>query len=166
MDAALSALHGLIGPETSHLTALQVSIRAGLIFLAGIVYIRAVGPRTFARGSPLDIVISVVIGSNLSRALTGSAAFLPTLAGTAVLVALHWLFAWAARRSPLFERLVKGDPAVLVRDGRVEAKALARNNISPGDLEEELRLKSAAGPQEVRLATLERGGQVSVVRTS
>ncbi len=166
MDQALAAFHRLIGPDSAHLSAAQICLRAVLIFLAGIAYIRAVGPRTFARGSPLDIVISVVIGSNLSRALTGSAAFLPTLAGTAVLVALHWLFAWSTRRFKRLGHLVKGEPVVLIRHGEVDWRELARQNISVGDLEEELRLKSALAPDEVRLATLERGGQVSVVRKS
>jgi uncharacterized membrane protein YcaP (DUF421 family) len=164
MQGALQHVHAVIGPDSPHLAWWQACVRAVLIFVVGIAYIRAVGPRTFARGSPLDIVISVVIGSNLSRALTGSAAFLPTLAATAVLAALHWLFAFTTRKVPALGRLVKGEPVVLVEDGRVDEAELARQNISRGDLEEELRLKSAADPGEVRRATLERSGQVSVLK--
>lgn len=166
MGGVAAALHAAIGPDSPHLSWEQESVRAGLIFLAGIAYIRAVGPRTFARGSPLDIVISVVIGSNLSRALTGSAAFVPTLAATGVLVAFHWLFASATRKLPWLGRIVKGAPKTLVRDGRIDASMLARQNLSAGDLEEELRLKSADGPEQVKLATLERSGQVSVIKAS
>lgn len=166
MNAVSIALHRVIGPDNPHLDAVQLSARAVIVFLVGIAYIRAVGARTFARGTPLDIVISVIIGSNLSRTLTGSAAFLPTLAGTAVLVALHWLFAKATHRFPWLSRLVKGEPHDLVRDGVVNERELDRRTVTHHDLDEALREKGLDDAAKAKRVVLERGGQITVIKAS
>ena len=49
-----------------------------------------------------------MVGSNLSRALTGNAHLWGTLAATTLLMALHWLLSHAAARSPWLSHLVEG----------------------------------------------------------
>ena len=58
---------------------------------------------------------------------------------------------------------LKSKPAVLVRDGAVDAMALRRHGLSMDDLLEGLRLEQVELPAEVKLATLEAGGRISVV---
>ena len=164
MDAARDALHRVIGPDTAHLDPWQASARATIIFFVGVFYIRLVGARTFGRGSPLDIVGAVIIGANLSRALTGSAGFVPTLTATLVLVGLHWAVQRLCHRFPPLSRLLKGEPVDLVRDGLVEERALRRDAISRHDLDEALRDKGLESTADVRRAVLERSGQISVIR--
>lgn len=164
MNAASAALHRLIGPDSAHLDAGQACWRAAIIFFVGLAYVRLVGARTFGRGTPLDIIVSVIIGSNLSRALTGSAAFLPTLAATFVIIALHWTLVRLTHRFRPLSLLLKGDPVDLVRDGRIDEHALRRDAISHHDLDEALRDKGVEGVEGVKRAVLERGGQISVIR--
>ncbi len=64
----------------------------------GIACIRIGGRRMFSHVSPLDIVVALVVGSNISRAMTGKAPFLATLAATLLLCVLHRLLAWACYR--------------------------------------------------------------------
>ena len=54
--------------------------------------------RVFGKWSALDIIVSIMVGSNLSRALTGSAPLVGTLAATTLLMALHWVLAQLAAR--------------------------------------------------------------------
>lgn len=50
----------------------QDCARAVLVFICGLVLVRIAGRRVFGQWSALEIVVSIIIGSNLSRALTGS----------------------------------------------------------------------------------------------
>ena len=59
------------------LTLAQESARAVLIFFYGLIMLRLSGRRTFAQMSAVDLVISIIVGSNLSRAMTGGAARVP-----------------------------------------------------------------------------------------
>lgn len=164
MSGAVHAYQAILGPDEAKIAWWQACVRAVLIFLAGIGYIRAVGARTFGKGTPLDIVVSVIIGSNLSRAIVGSAPFLTTLAATAVLIAMHWLLARVAHRWPWFSRLVKGQPHDLVRDGRVEEAELERWAITHNDLDEALREEGEESAEGVKRAVLERSGSISVIK--
>lgn len=158
------ALHALIGPENGDATWWQLSVRAVLLLVLGIALLRIAGRRTFSRATPLDIVVAIVVGSNLSRAMTGKAPFLAALAATLTLVVAHRALAMATLRWNRLATWIKARPSVLVKDGVVDESGLARHGLSHEDLLEGLRLEQVDNPGDVRLATLEAGGRISVVR--
>ncbi len=161
----MSGFDAIIGQGTPMQIAWwQMAIRGIIIFFYGIVLLRVAGRRAFGRQSALDIVLTVLIGSNLSRAMTGGSPFLPTIAGSAVLVLLYWIGIHLTQRWDFAGFLVKGEFAVLLRDGTLDHAALRRAGVSERDLREAIRSEGAADPSEVHLATLERSGHVSVVK--
>lgn len=160
----METFRALIGPDTGEATAAQLCARAVLLFAFGVLCIRIAGRRTFSQIAPLDIVVALIIGSNLSRAMTGKAPFFGGLAATLTVVVLHRLLAMASLRWAGMGRWVKGSPAVLVRDGVLDRVALRRHGVSEADLAEGLRMEQVAHPSQVRLATLENGGKISVIR--
>jgi uncharacterized membrane protein YcaP (DUF421 family) len=141
----------------------QMSIRAVLIFLFGLVLIRLFGRRAFGKQTALDIVLAIIVGSNLSRALTANSPFFPTLAATAAIVLLFWFLSHLSARSPWFSRLVKGNPIWLIRGGRADKKKMRRAGVSEGDLDEEARGSGLAGVGSVEEAVLERSGKISTI---
>ena len=81
-----------------------------------------------------------------------------------MLVLVHWFFASLAFRNQWLGYLIKGRRSVLVRDGRPDLENLRRAEISELDLAEELRLRAQVEePSEVRVAYMERSGQVSAL---
>lgn len=159
----METFYALIGPENGEASALQMSVRAVLLFVAGIAYLRIAGRRTFSKATPLDIIVAVIIGSNLSRAMTGKAPFIGALVATLVLAVLHRLVAMSSLRWSWLADLVKARPVVLVEHGDVDERALKRHGLSQADLAEGLRLEQAASPAEVERATLEANGRISVL---
>jgi uncharacterized membrane protein YcaP (DUF421 family) len=160
----MNGLFGLIGHGTSmEITWWQMSVRAGIIFAFGIALLRLAGRRAFGRQSALDIVLTVLIGSNLSRALTGGAPFFATLAGTAALVALYWLSIHVTQRFHWVGYVLKGADIALVREGRADRAAMRRVGVSEQDLHEAIRAERTERLDDVKLATLERSGHISVI---
>ena len=162
----MDMLRAVIGPDEGHQSWQQLCMRAVLIFVFGVICVRVAGRRTFSNTTPLDIVVALIVGSNLSRVMTGKAAVVPALSATLVLVALHRILAMCTLRWNGLSYWLKGRPAVLVRDGEVDVPLMRRHGLSRGDLLEGLRLEQAETPDDVRLATLEGGGKISVVRKS
>lgn len=154
----------IIGPDEGNASAAQFCARAVILLILGIFCIRVAGRRTFSNLSPLDILVMLVIGSNISRAMTGKAPFVETTIATFAFALLHRLLAMATVRSNLLALFVKGRPAILVREGLVDPRAMYRHHISQDDLLEALRMEQTASLADVRLATIERGGKISVVR--
>ena len=100
----------------------------------------------------------------LARAINGSEAFFPTLGTGFVLVLLHRLFGIAAFYSHAFGILVKGEPVVLVRDGRLQQKNMLWEHISKHDLEEDMRLEAKTQDlSKIEVARLERSGDISFI---
>ena len=155
------------GNVAKDLTLAQECARAGLIFFYGLAMLRFSGRRTFAQMSALDLIISIIVGSNLSRAMTGGVPLWATLASVAVLVALHLLLAHGVARSPALARWVEGRPIVLATDGVINDKARVRSKISLADLDESLREKGLDGIAAIgqtRKLVLEPSGKISVIR--
>src|SRR2546425_11088832 len=109
-----------IGTEPRDLTFLQVSVRGVIVFIATLIMVRLSSKRSLAEKTAFDAVLVVIIGSMLSRAINGSAAFLPTLGSGFVLVLVHRLFGLTAFYSHAFGIVLKGKPAVLVQNGRLQ----------------------------------------------
>ncbi len=159
----MHGIYAVIGPDKGFVNWWQMSIRAIIIFIYGVALVRIAGRRAFGRQSSLDIVLTVLIGSNLSRGLTGSAPFFPTMAATAALVALYWISIHLAQRWDFVGFVMKGGQTVLVRDGRPDPAAMRKEGVSHLDLYEAIRSARLDELESVALATLERGGHISVV---
>lgn len=157
-------VQSIVGSDQGSPSTAQLCARAVILFIYGMACIRIAGRRTFSSLTPLDIIVAIIVGSNISRAMTGKAPFLPALAATLLLVVLHRLVAMATVRWNPLASFVKGRSTVLIKDGRIDAEAMKRHGISTADLMEGLRMEQVRHADEVELATLERGGKISVVR--
>jgi uncharacterized membrane protein YcaP (DUF421 family) len=150
-----------------HMSLPQEAARAVLIFGYGLLLLRLSGRRTFGNWSALDVVISVVLGSALGRAMTGGAPLLGTMAAAAVLVALHVGLAHLVARSRWAARWVEGIPVVLVDHGKVDHPIRRAHMISRNDLDAALRchgVDGETGLENVKLVKLETSGEISVVK--
>ncbi|MBE7198833.1 MAG: DUF421 domain-containing protein [Parafilimonas terrae] len=146
------------------LTLWQECARAVLIFAYGLLLMRLSGRRTFGKWSALDIVVSIMLSSSLSRALTGSAPLFGTMAASTILVLLHWLLAQGATRSARLARLVEGAAIDLSRGGRLDEAARLRQSVSAADLAEALRQAGIDSVGETARITLEPSGKITVKR--
>jgi len=135
----IESFYDLVGRDGGDITWWQMTIRGVVVFFYGLVLVRFAGQRVFGKAAAFDIVLAVLIGSNLSRTLTANAPFVPTLAATAGLVALHWLITRLALRSYVVGWLVKGKVVQLVRDGDIDWQAMRRGGIGQGDADEAMR---------------------------
>lgn len=156
-------LHAIIGTEGGAISWWQMSLRAALIFVLGVLIVRFAATRAFGKWSALDIIFAVVVGSNLGRAMTGSAPFLATLIATLVLVVLHGVLARASARWSWLGHLTKGGAVVLVEDGVADAKRMQRAGIGEGDLRMALRTAGHANLDEVKTVSLERNGSITII---
>ena len=169
MNTFSQLLHTLLGlgTEPKELTFLQVAVRGVIVFIATLMMVRLGSKRSLAEKTAFDAVFIVIIGSMLARAINGSEAFFPTLGTGFVLVLLHRLFGIAAYYSHAFGILVKGEPVVLVRDGRLQQKNMFREHISKHDLEEDMRLEAKTEDlSKIRVARLERSGDISFIQAN
>jgi uncharacterized membrane protein YcaP (DUF421 family) len=152
-----------IGDDT--LTYWQVGLRALVIYVTTLILVRiGGGNRLLGSHAAIDVVLGIIFGSILSRAVNGSAPFFETVAAGAALVALHLLFARLAFQSHWFGKLVKGTDHVVIRDGEFQHAELARHSISQRDVMAALRTQyKIDDPSRIKIARIERNGEISGV---
>lgn len=166
MEQIKQGLNWLIGLEleSKDLNAGHMSLRAALVFAVAIIMLRIGDKRFMGKSTALDVMLGIVFGSTVSRAITGNAPFFPTLAACIVLVFVHWLLASITFRSEGFAALVKGRDRLLVQDSEMRREAMRKSHITENDLEEALR-NSGKPPDlsQVRTAHLKRNGDISII---
>ena len=160
----LSDLQYLIGPNSPDISWSQMSVRAVIVLAYGILFVRVAGKRTFGKLTAFDIVLAVLIGSNLSRALTGNAPFWPTLAATTVLGVLHYLLGRLSIHNRWLGAIIKGEPRKIISEGVLDENEMKKGELSHGDLQEALRLHGLEEIEGIKAAYLERNGSISVIK--
>lgn len=134
------------------------------MYLALLMLVRIAGPRSLSTMAATDVACVVAVGAVVGRTALLA---LPTLqtgaVALAVLFATQFLLS-SLRRHRLLESLLVPPPLILIRNGRLDDKALRRARISHDDLRQRLRLAGVTGMDRVLWVVLERNGQVSVLR--
>lgn len=158
-----TGLAQVFGAGAVHLTWSQECSRAVLIFVYGLFMLRLLGRRIFGKWAALDIVVSMIVGSNLSRALTGTAPLAGTLVATTLLIGLHWCLAQMAARSRRLARLLEGAPIHVVRSGVLDDETRKRQSVTMADIHEAVRQKGLSGIEAAKGVILEPSGKLAVL---
>jgi len=143
---------------------LQMALRACVIYLFTLLAIKFGKRRLLGRSSTFDIVIMIIIGSVMSRAINGGSPFWTTLAACVALIALHSVVSWITSRFPLAARAIEGRPRILMADGSMNWREMRRHDVTEQDLHSALREMAHTDQlSPVKAIVLEANGKLSVV---
>lgn len=137
--------------------------RTIIVYIVSVLFFR-MGKKRFSKPTSFDLVIILIFGSVMAKAITGESPFFATIIVGAVLMILHWLFSLVAVYSNFMGVLLKGRAKILIKDGVIEKDNLLKSHISYKDLLSALRLNAMIlDPKDVHIAILERNGDISVI---
>jgi len=162
----MDVLTTLFGTE-DHVTVGQICARAAMLFLFGLAVFRLSGRRTFAEWTALDLIIVVMAGSAMGRAMMGSGSLPGALAAVAVLGLLHRGLSYAVVKSQAVSRVVEGMPATLIMEGVLDEDARCRHNVSLVEMASAMRAEGLSGIEDlrqVRTMILEPTGEIHVLK--
>src|SRR5947208_6895714 len=126
MDDVINNLWG----EGEYLNPLQMSVRAFVMFLIALLFIRLSGKRAFAKKSPFDNVIVIMLGAVLARGVVGASPFFSTVAAAAMMMIIHRILAWSSVKSKIVNTLLKGEIIPLYSDGKILWHNMEKTTIS------------------------------------
>lgn len=162
----MNEFYELIGEGSDEPTPMQMGIRAAIVFIIALILIRFSGRRAFGQRSPFDMVIAMLLGAILSRAIVKSEIpfFAPIVASIVVCV-LHFAFALITTYSRVFGEIIKGKAKLLYKDGVMDKKIMRRSFITDRDMKEGIRKAiNTDDVSNIREVWLERDGSISVVK--
>jgi uncharacterized membrane protein YcaP (DUF421 family) len=146
------------------LNILQMSLRAIVVFFIALALIRFTGMRVFGIKSAFDTCIIIMLGSVLSRAVTGASPFFPTVVASIIMMLIHKIIGRLSVSNQTISHLVKGTHLSLYKDGVLNEKNLKKCSLSYGDIMEEIRLDLNQDTLEnIQEIFMERTGKISVI---
>ncbi len=142
----------------------QWVIRPIAIYISALALVRILGKRALGQLTLFDLVIMAGIGDVIVVvALDQQISFQKGLYMLGLLGGLELFLSMLTYRSPFFARLLEGKPTLLVKDGVLLEKNLAKEHISRSDLRQELRKLGVANISQVAQGVLEACGNFSVI---
>lgn len=144
---------------------MEIVVRATVMFAIMYALLRLLGKRELGQLAPFELVVLIVMGDLVQQGITHNDVSL-TGATLAIVTFGFWsaLLAHLAFRSRKAENLLEGQPAVLIRAGKVLPANMKRHLITVPELEAEMRLAGIAQLREVAWGILETEGKISFIR--
>jgi uncharacterized membrane protein YcaP (DUF421 family) len=146
---------------------MDIVLRATVIFLALYILVRLMGKRELGQMTPFELIVLIVIGDLIQQgvtqndfSLTGAIIAISTIAFLALAMS------WASYLWPTAERLLEGQPRVIIRDGELLTDNMRRDRLTRSEVEAEMRLAGIGHIEDVAWAILETQGKISFIQRS
>ena len=143
---------------------LTAFFRTIILYLLLLVGIRLTGKRQIGQLEPIELVLMMLLSDLASVPMQDFG--IPLLNGALpiiTLLALTTLMSYISMRCIRFRSLVCGEPALIIREGKIVESAMRHNRLTLDELLEELRIQGVADLTTVKYAVLETSGQISVL---
>lgn len=146
---------------------ITIVLRTAIMFAGLTVAIRILGKRQLGELEISELVTTLMVSELAVSPVTNPD--LPLWRGlvpVAVLVTLEVAVSRIMLRSAKFKRFFGGTPAILIKDGKIDARALEKNRIGADELLSALRQAGYSSVDDLAYAVLEANGKLSVIPVS
>ena len=144
---------------------MDIVARAAVMFVVLYVLLRIMGKREIGQLTPFELVVMIVLGDLIQQgvthndfSLTGAILAITTFAFLAIIMS------WITYLFPNAEKMLDGEPRVIIRNGKLLKDNLRRDRITQSEVESEMRLAGIAYIMDVKWAILEPQGKISFIK--
>jgi uncharacterized membrane protein YcaP (DUF421 family) len=135
-----------------------------VIYACLVVSVATVGRQQVAQLTLIDYVIVALLGSAVETGLyLGGGSLSAGLTSAATLLLANRAFRVLARRYAPLRRYLVGTPLLLIHDGRIDRRNLARAHMTEENLMTAIRMRGYDRVEQIRFAVVEPNGAVGVV---
>lgn len=144
--------------------ALLIAGKTAVVYLFLVGGLRLLGKRQLGQMNLYDLVLIIVLANAVQNAMVGDDNTLVggLIAATTLLI-LSRIFALLISRSPAIERVMVGEPVLIVTDGKAIRPAMLREGVTDDQLAAAMREHGLDQIGDVQMAILEVDGTISIV---
>ncbi len=140
-------------------------LRVMIVYVFLVVTLRIFGKRELAQLNPFDLVVLLLLSNTVQNAIIGrDDSVSGGLVGAMTLLVTNYFVVRYVFRHRRLDQLLAGTPTVLIEDGRVNPKALARELLNESELITAAHRQGFASLDEVERCVLEPGGTFFMAR--
>lgn len=142
----------------------HIAVRAVVAYLYLLFLTRVSGKRVVGQATPFDFIVALILGDLIDDALWAEVSMAKFAGAAGSILLCDALTKLGAFHSYRFFHLVNGWSDELLRDGHADGRELRRQQMNEADLAHLIRREGIDDWNEVHLALLERGHELSVLR--
>ena len=143
----------------------MTALRTTAIYVFLLVIVRLLGKRTIGSATAFDFMVALILSEVVDEPIYGDVPLIQGMLVIAVVAGWHGINSYLSYRSERFDRLAGGEPTVLVKDGVIVPRGMKQERINAEELRSLLRLQGIDDLRDVKQATLEPDGLLSVLKT-
>lgn len=139
-------------------------IRTLILYGTVIASLRVMGKRQLGELQPSELVVAIMISDLASVPM--QSIDIPILSGiipVLTLIIAEVLMSYLSLKSKSIRKFISGEPSIVVYDGVIKEKELAKLRFNINDLLGELRLNGCYDISDVAVAVIETSGKLSVI---
>lgn len=144
----------------------DVFLRTALIFFFTFIILRLLGKKRLSQFSVIDLLLIIALGSAVGDVMIYGENIIPITTSMVAIITVATLIKLVdelVQIAPPLEKITTGKATTLIKNGKIDKKALRRENITQDELESMLREKGYLKHTQLKKVTLEPDGQVSVI---
>jgi uncharacterized membrane protein YcaP (DUF421 family) len=144
---------------------MDIALRAIALYVFVVFVMRMIGRRELSTLTPFDLVLLIVLGDAIQQGLTqDDYSVTGAVVAVSTLAIMQVTTSYVSYRIKPFRRVVKGEPIILIEDGKLLNQNLRRERITADDVAEEMRAQQIATFDQVQWAILESNGTISFIQ--
>ena len=145
----------------------QFVVRAAVVYVFILILLRLGGKREIGQMGAGEFVAILLISNAVQNSMNGGDnSITGGIILSTVIVLLSLLVAYLTYKSKKMENLIQGTPTILIHNGKLVRKNLAKERLSVGQLKTALRRQGIHDYRELTEAILESDGYISVTKQS
>jgi uncharacterized membrane protein YcaP (DUF421 family) len=140
------------------------AIRAVAVYVFLLVAIRIFGRRELGQLTAFDIIVLLTLSNILQNSMIGNDnSVTGGMIGAGVLLSANLILAFVVSRRPRVERIVEGEPRILIHDGQIRRDQMRKEQLTEQDLLSAVHREGIERIEDVHLAISEPNGMISVI---
>ena len=143
---------------------LMTIVRSIGLYVIMLVVIRLLGKKTIGNFTAFDLLVALMLGEVVDEVIYGDVSFIEGTVAIVVIAVAKYFTSYLSYSSPKLAKILEGTPTILVKEGQLNDKGMKSELMSEGEVHAALRLREIEDMREVKLATLEVDGEVSVIK--
>ncbi|WP_242224354.1 DUF421 domain-containing protein [Bacillus cereus group sp. BfR-BA-01380] len=142
---------------------LQIVFRTILLYCVMLIIFRLMGKREIGELSVLDLVVFIMLGEMAVIAIENmDKAIWHQLVPMVLIMAIQIVLSLVSLKSQRIRHILEGEPAIIIREGKIDEKQMRKQRYNMDDLLMQLREQSIGDIRDVEYAILEPSGRLSV----
>ncbi|MBE6755741.1 MAG: DUF421 domain-containing protein [Ruminococcaceae bacterium] len=141
-----------------------ILIRTLVLYVIVILVVRLMGKRQIGQLQPTELVVTILLSEVASMPLEDNdIPLINSVFSVLLLASLEIISSAIALKSGKYRRAVEGNAVFIIKEGKLDVKAIKKLRYSMDDLMESLRQKDIFDVSDVEYAVVETSGNLSVM---